>query len=188
MKEIKILKITKCKKSQFIKPKSIHFMQGDKQRRWDMVKTFDSVAILLYHKQKDSFIFVKQFRPSIYMRNDDGFTHELCAGIMDKNKSAKQTALEEIEEECGYKVPKKNIKKIATFFTSVGFAGGRQKLFYAELNEDMKISNGGGDESEDIEVVFVKRKKVKKFMHNKKIATTSGLMLALYWFFNNKKK
>ncbi len=187
MKNIKISKITKCKKSQYIKPTSIHFMHNDRKRRWDMVKTHDSVAILLYHEQKDSFVFVKQFRPSIYLRNKNGFTHELCAGIMDKNLSHKQTALEEIEEETGYKVPKNKIKKIASFYTSVGIAGGKQKLFFAKIDESMRVSDGGGDENEEIEVVFVKRKDAKKFMFDKKIATTSGLILALFWFFYNKK-
>ncbi len=185
--KIKILKITECKKSAFVQPKSVYFTQNGRKRRWDVVSSHDSVAILLYHKDRDSFVFVKQFRPSIYLKNKNGYTYELCAGIMDKNISSKKTALEEIEEETGYKVKPKKLKKVASFYTAVGFAGGKQKLYYAQIDDSMKVSEGGGDESESIEVIYVKRKNAKKFMKNKNIATTSGLMFALSWFFCKKK-
>jgi hypothetical protein len=38
-----------------------------KQRRWDMVASHPSVAVLLYHRQLQSVILVRQFRPAVYV-------------------------------------------------------------------------------------------------------------------------
>ncbi|PID47754.1 MAG: NUDIX hydrolase [Proteobacteria bacterium] len=188
MKKIELLNIEDCKKSLYIKPKSMFYMINGKKKRWDIVDTHNSVAILLYHKQKDSFVFVKQFRPSIYLKNQDGFTYELCAGIMDKGISPEQTALEEIEEETGFKISLDQLEKVSSFYTAVGFAGGRQNLYYATLDDSFKISEGGGDDSEDIEVIYLPRKEALGFVFDEQIATTSGLMFALMWFFHSKEK
>lgn len=187
MNKIKIIKISPCENSQYVKPKSMYYEQNGKSKRWDIVDSYDSVAILLYHEAKDSFVFVKQFRPSIYLKNKNGFTYELCAGIMDKGISPAKTALEEIEEETGFRVPEDRLEKVSAFYTAVGFAGGRQTLYFANIDDNMKINEGGGDEMEDIEVIYLKREKAREFMFDESIATTSGLMFALMWFFCEKR-
>lgn len=184
--KFEFIKMEKCTDSEYIKPKSMVYKINGIERKWDIVDTHDSVAILLYHKQKDCFVFVKQFRPSIYLKNHDGFTYELCAGIMDKGISTKQTAIEEIEEEVGYKID--DLQKVSSYYTAVGIAGGRQTLYFAVIDESMKVSEGGGDITEDIEVIYLPREKTREFMFDEKIATTSGLMFALMWFFHEKRK
>lgn len=181
--KIELISIEECQESNYIKPKSMFYKQNGKKKRWDIVDTHNSVAILLYHTEFDSFVFVKQFRPSIYLKNSDGFTYELCAGIVDKDKSLKEIAYEEILEETGYDVPLKKINKISSFYTAVGFAGGRQRLYFAKIDESMRVSEGGGVDSEDIEVIYLKREDTLEFMFDEEIATTSGLMFALMWYF-----
>lgn len=45
-----------------------------------------------------------------------GITLELCAGIVDKaDKSLADTAVEEVLEECGYKITADQLIKIGTF-------------------------------------------------------------------------
>lgn len=44
-----------------------------------------------------------------------GFTIELCAGIVDKEKSLAEIMKDEILEECGYAVPLSAIQKITSF-------------------------------------------------------------------------
>lgn len=188
MKKIELLKIESCQSSDYVQPKRIFFKLNGVERVWDVVDTHNSVAILLYHKDRDCFVFVKQFRPSIYLKNNDGFTYELCAGIMDKGITPFKTALEEIEEETGFKVLDSNLEKVSAFYTAVGFAGGRQTLYYATIDDNMKVSEGGGDEEEDIEVIYLPRKKAREFMFDEDIATTSGLMFALMWFFHEKQQ
>lgn len=166
----------------------MYYLQNKIEKRWDIVDTHNSVAVLLYHKALDSFVFVKQFRPSIYLKNKDGFTYELCAGLVDKDKSLIEIAKEEILEETGYDVPLEKMQKITSFYTAVGFAGGQQTLYFAILDDSMKVSEGGGVDCEQIEVIYLKREKTLEFMFDESIATTSGLMFALMWYFKTYEK
>lgn len=187
-RKIEFIRIEECVSSEYIKPKSMFYIQNSVEKRWDIVDTHNSVAILLYHQALDSFVFVKQFRPSIYLKNKDGFTYELCAGIVDKDKSLIEIAKEEILEETGYDVPLEKMEKISSFYTAVGFAGGRQTLYFAVLDESMKVNEGGGIEDENIEVIYLKKEDTLEFMFDESIATTSGLMFALMWYFRNFEK
>lgn len=187
-RKIEFIRIEECVSSEYIKPKSMFYVQNSVEKRWDIVDTHNSVAILLYHEALDSFVFVKQFRPSIYLKNKDGFTYELCAGIVDKDKSLIEIAQEEILEETGYAVPLEKMEKISSFYTAVGFAGGRQTLYFAVLDESMKVNEGGGIEDENIEVIYLKKEDTLEFMFDESIATTSGLMFALMWYFRNDEK
>ena len=114
--------------------------------------------------------------------------YELCAGIVDKETTNAQIAKEEISEECGFDVPVQNLQKINTFYTSVGISGTLQTLYYAELNENMKIHEGGGLEEEEIEVIYIPTKEAKEFMFDESYQKTTGVMLSIYWFFENIKE
>lgn len=184
-KMIKILKMEPLEDPKFVKPQKLIFEKDGKIREWEVVDTHDSVAVLIYHTEKDAFVLVKQFRPAVYLKNDDGMTIELCAGLADKDKSLKQITKEEIFEECGYDVPQENIEKITSFYTAVGFAGGQQTLFFAKIDESMKVNDGGGVDDEEIEVVFIPVKQAKSFIFDASIAKTPGLMYAFMWYLEN---
>lgn len=168
--------------SHFIKTALARYMQDGIEKTWEIVEAHDSVAILIYHMEKDAFILVKQFRPAVYLNNQNGETIELCAGIVDKALPLVQIAVEEIEEECGYQVPLEEMERVTSFHTSVGFAGSRQTLYYAEVNEKMKVSEGGGIDGEQIEVVELPVSEMERFIFDEKIAKTPGLMFAFLWW------
>ena len=137
---IKHLKLQPLVNANFISTSLATYEQEGIQKSWEIVEAHDSVSILLYHKEKRSFVLVKQFRPAVYLNNDNGMTIELCAGIVDKELSLAEIAKEEVEEECGYDIPLSNIEKITSFHTSVGFAGSKQTLYFGEVEESMKVS------------------------------------------------
>jgi hypothetical protein len=89
---------SELKNPRYIKPLRVSYTQNGIDKEWELVKSFDSVAILLYHEEKKSFLLVKQFRPPVFLnqKDCDGFTYELCAGLVDKNKSLVEIAKEEI--------------------------------------------------------------------------------------------
>lgn len=176
-----------CETSQYVKPKKVKYFQEGIEKTWEMVDVHDSVAIVLYHEEHDAFIVVKQFRPPVYLKNNDGYTYELCAGIVDKSKSLEEIAHEEILEECGYHVAIEKIERITSFFTAVGFAGSVQTLFYAKVNESMRVSNGGGIDTESIELIEVSLKDAKEFVMDETKAKTPGLMFGFGWFLENKE-
>ncbi len=181
---IKIENITENFKPKFVKPKLLKFTIDDKRRTWEVLEVYDSVAILIYHESKDAFILVKQFRPAVYLKNQDGYTYELCAGIVDKEASLKQIAKEEIFEECGYEVELSQIERITEFYTSVGFAGGKQTLYYVKVDQHQKVNSGGGIDDENIEVIYLSVNEAEKFMFDETKAKTPGLMFAFEWWFN----
>ena len=186
---IKIEKITPCDNPQFIKPQRVFFTQDGIQKSWEVIETHDSVAILLYHEEEDAFVLVKQFRPAVYLKNHEGYTYELCAGLVDKEKkSLPRIAQEEILEECGYAVDVEDLVRITSFFTAVGFAGGEQTLFFATVDESMRKNSGGGIDDEMIEVVNLPLHEAREFMFDETKAKTPGLMFAFMWFFDRYNK
>jgi len=183
----KIDKISPLANPTFIKPILIEYTQKNEKKKWEAVISHDSVAILLYHKQKEAFIIVKQLRaPVLNTNKDDGYMYELCAGIVDKKLTLAEIAREEVLEECGYDVQLQNVERITSFYTSVGISGAKQSMFFAEVDESMKVSEGGGLAEEDIEVIYLPVKDAKSFMFDESYKKTPGLMMAFYWFFDRR--
>jgi len=175
-----------CEASDFVKPKRIHYCQTGISKVWDMVEVHDSVAILLYHEEDETLLVVRQFRPPVYLKNNDGYTYELCAGIVDKDKTLVEIAHEEILEECGYHVPLEQIERVTSFYTAVGFAGSVQTLYYARVNESMRLNDGGGVGTESIEVIDIAVAEAKAFVMDETKAKTPGLMFGFGWFLENQ--
>lgn len=93
----KIDLVTHLTQPNYIKPIKIHYTQKEVQKTWEAVISHDSVAILLWHHEKRAFITVKQLRATVLNTHKiDGYTYELCAGIVDKDASKVQIAKEEI--------------------------------------------------------------------------------------------
>ena len=184
---IEYLEISELKETKFIHPVKVTYLQNGKSKTWEAVKSHDSVAVLLYHTQKNAFLLVKQFRVPVYLNdNSKTFTFELCAGLVDKDKSLEEIVQEEIDEECGYKVELNDISKITSFYTNVGISGGCQYLFFAKIDESMRIHDGGGINDEQIETFFLSVENSDEFIFDESKAKTPGLMFAFYWFFKNK--
>jgi len=184
--QISNIEIDDLKEGQYIKPKEFKFTQNGYNKRWEVLDVFDSVAILLYHKVENSFIFVKQFRPAIYLSDEVGLTYELCAGIVDKDKTLMEIAQEEILEEVGYNVPLKHIHKVTSFYNSVGFANGKQTLYYAEVDNSMKLTCGGGVDGEFIEVVNIPLEEINSILYDETVVKTPGLLYGVEWFLREK--
>jgi len=188
-------------KSRFVTPKRMHFLQDGNQRKWDLVESMGAVAALCYHAEKRSFLFVKQFRAPVYYQrmkegtlNEDedkgsghqvGCTVELIAGLKDKAElSPVETVHEELIEEVGYKVPVKDIEFISCYRSAVGILGTKTHIFFAKIDESMRVGDGGGcaEENELIELVWIPVKESRKFVLESE-DIPPGLKFAVYWFF-----
>lgn len=191
---IRDIKITELGESKYIRPFSIVFSQNGIRRKWDCIKAYDSVSILLYHKDKDAFLFVKQFRPSLWYHEtggdtskideNTGFSYEFCAGLCDKEGlEPEEVAIEEVLEETGYAVP--SVNYITSSFTGLGFSANRQSVFYAIIDESMKKGQGGGVDDECIELVFISRKDIYEFLYDESKPKGAGALFGLLWFMTN---
>ena len=186
---IKDFKTSELTDTRFIHPVKVSFNLNGKDKTWEAVSSHDSVAILLYHQEKNAFLLVKQFRAPVYLNDiNKTYTYELCAGLVDKDKSLIEIAKEEIDEECGYDVALSDIQKVTAVFTNVGISGGCQHLFFAKINESMKIHEGGGINDEQIELHFLPIEKSDELIFDESKAKTPGLMFSFYWFLKNQKK
>lgn len=192
--DINSLKQEEFTSSPYIKTKRFSFIRNGKKYVWDFIESLDSVSVLLYHKEKFSFLFVRQFRIPLWdyqLRNnlqvpqtELGMSIELCSGLVDKNLSLDEIAKEECLEELGY-LPK-NIEKISQYYTGFGNTVSKQSLFFAELCEDDKKNKGGGLDDEEIEPVFVKVLDFENFIA--KVSHGVALEFAYLWFMKNKAK
>ncbi|KAF7666670.1 hypothetical protein LDENG_00098440 [Lucifuga dentata] len=117
-----------------------------------------------------------------------GVTYELCAGLVDKpDLSLEEIARQEVLEECGYDVPASQLKRITSYRSGVGITGAKQTMFYAEVSDDNRVSEGGGEprEGELIEVVKVPLHEAMMFAYDEKIPKTMGVIFSFIWFHNN---
>ncbi len=185
---IEDFKLKALENPKFIESALVTYKQNGIEKSWEVVKAHNSVAVLIYHKEHDSFILVKQFRPAVYMDGtQDGLTVELCAGIVDKSISLVEIAKEEILEECGYSVDSTKIERITMVNNAVGFAGTKQTLFYVEVDKSMHTHKGGGIDTELIEVIELPISKARAFIYDESIAKTTGLLFAFMWWFDKNK-
>ena len=180
--------------SIYIKPKRFTYESKGKNYTWDFIEAKDSVSVLLYHKSLESFVFVRQFRiPLWYHQNNDetykenanmGYTIELCSGLVDKNLSLEEIAREECVEELGF-LPK-SLEKIGDYYTGFGSGVSKQSSYYAEIDEEDKIAQGGGVDGEQIEAVYVKVCEYESFI--KEQIRTPLLDFAYLWFMKHHFK
>lgn len=186
MYKIENIKFSECDNPKFVKTKRMHYTQDGNPKKWEIVLNYDSVSILLIDEPNDRFVLVKQFRPPVYLKNNDGFTYEICAGIVDKDLPLIDIAREEALEECGYDVPLENVYKINEFYSGVGFSGSKQTLYFAYINDDMKVSDGGGIDDEVLEVFYLDISKSKQFIDDISFVKTPGLAYAITKYLYDK--
>ncbi|CAL8133137.1 unnamed protein product [Orchesella dallaii] len=219
MEDIKIENVTvvPLENSAFLKPVRMVFTQNGQKRYWDLAKVHDSVTCLLYNSSRKVLIFVKQFRPSVFFFRalppscsstnsiDEltrtsidwttlspklGITLELCTGVVDDATSTLAELMRrEVLEECGYQVPLENFSKI-TSYRGVGICAEKETMFYAEVSDQMRVSQGGGlaEEGEFIEVVEMSVAEARKLVENEEVTRTSGLLFGVMWFLANKNE
>lgn len=205
MSKISNVQIKPYTESIYLKPFRMSFVENGVQRNWDLVEVHDSVAIIIYNITRNVLVLVKQFRPAVYYKQIPleerkttidtskypaalGMTIELCAGIADKNIPIVEIAKEEIVEETGYSVPCDQIQFVSSYASGVGTSCSLQTLYYCEVTDDMKTSDGGGVEDESIEVVEMTIPEMRKYISGQNIMSPPSFLFGIHWFLVNKAK
>ncbi|KAK2576455.1 hypothetical protein KPH14_005786 [Odynerus spinipes] len=187
--------------SPWVRPVRILYTQDGKEKVWDVVKSHDSVGIIVFNTTREKLILVRQFRPAAYyaclpdkIEKIDlklypptlGLTLELCAGIVDKDKPLVEIARDELKEECGYEAPASAFTKIVTY-RGVGSGATKQTLFYVEVTDEMHIHPGGGAESEGelIELVEMSIQEAKEYIASGEVQSPSSFLFGISWFLCN---
>ena len=180
--KVKIMDIVKLKEPKSTKVYQIKYKENNKTKIKEVVKSLDIAKILIYHKTQKAFILTRQFRALVYINHpQSAIRYELCGGRADKNIPIEEIAKEEVLEEVGYKIDK--LEKITTLTTT-----SKMHLFYTEVDENNKISSGGGIDDENIDVIYIPIEKAKEFMFDESKPKRPALMFCFCWWFHMKEK
>ncbi|XP_033217414.1 uridine diphosphate glucose pyrophosphatase NUDT14-like [Belonocnema kinseyi] len=192
--------------SPWIKTIRVSYLQDKTLKSWDMMMSHEGVAIIVFNTTRKKLIFVRQLRPAYYIaalpesdRNSSkvdvkkypatlGLTLELCAGMVDKDKSTVEIAVDELREECGYEAPPSAFEKISTYRSSVVSSTSGQTLFYVEVTDEMQKHKGGGEDSEGelIEIVEMSVEEAKSYANSGEVQSLTFLY-GVTWFLLNKQ-
>lgn len=112
----------------------------------------NGAVILLYNRQKNSVILIRQFRLPVYVNGHDGFLIEAAAGLLEDLDPVSRIKAE-AEEETGFRIT--DVEKVFEAFMSPGSVTEKLYFFIAEYQDNNRQSDGGGlpEEGEDVEVL-----------------------------------
>lgn len=140
----------------------------------------DSIAVLLYEANTDSFLFTEQYRYPSARRNQP-FMLELVAGSLEANENPISCARREVLEELGYRV--KELELISSYFPSPGGCSEQIHIFFATVNSHDKIKKGGGvdSEKESIQLIKIKKEAIREKLANGYF-NNSITIIGLQWY------
>jgi len=145
----------------------------------------DSVAALLVNRKKKKIILIKQFRFPVYTKEqNNAWTWEIVAGMVDDGHSNEDSIIREITEETGYHVTK--VDFLFYFYPTPGGSNEKVHLYYAEVEQEDKKFSGGGvtSEGEDILVEEISYTEAFQMMDSCEIIDAKTI-IALFWFREN---
>jgi nudix-type nucleoside diphosphatase (YffH/AdpP family) len=116
----------------------------------------DAAAAILFNRDSQKVLLIEQFRYPTYEKGP-GWIQEIVAGVIKPDEKPEEAMRREIEEEVGYRV--QQLTPISTFYVSPGGTSERIFLYYAEVGDGDRVSDGGGlaDENEDVQLVEYSR-------------------------------
>lgn len=142
----------------------------------------DSVAAVVLHRESDQLLFTEQFRfPTL--GKGSGWLLEVVAGMIDRDEAPETALRRELEEELGFSAAR--IEPIATFFVSPGGSSERIWLYYAEVSDAGRLSDGGGvaAEHEEIRIVRMSRDEARAALLDGRLPDAKSI-IGLQWLFS----
>jgi nudix-type nucleoside diphosphatase (YffH/AdpP family) len=175
--------------SNFVGVDEYHFFleeQQTKLRRFVVTRP-DAAAILLYNKDTNSLVLIKQFRAPVYSKAENGFILEIPAGVLEAGESPDDTMTRETLEETGYSIEKPAL--VYTFFPSPGMLNEKMHLFYAEVGKKDKVEAGGGldSEKEFLEVVEIPVDECLEMLQRGQIVDAKTMLAIMHFHLKIKK-
>lgn len=129
------------------------------RRRWLIFERGDSAAVLLHDLDADRILLTEQLRaPTI--EKGPGVIREILAGSIEDGETPASCIVREVEEEIGYRIRRRDLRRISTFYVSPGGTSERIVLFYAPVRNAQRLdptASGVASEGESIRLVAVPR-------------------------------
>ena len=158
------------------------YLQTLRRGRWEFVrrKNTTGIVIIVALTPDDELIFVEQYRPPVGAR-----VIELPAGLAgdisgQEHEALAKAAERELEEETGYRAAR--MEELVQGPVSAGLTSEIVTFFRA--HDLTRITDGGGDEHEDIEVHRIPRASVGAWLAERQragVLVDSKVYVALYF-------
>lgn len=131
---------------------------------WEYVERCGGVtAVVILAEHEGKVVLIEQVRVPLGNRK----CLELPAGLVgdeDPNATVEDTAIKELEEETGFTAER--IQRLGEFFSSPGMVA--EGFTLVRAHGLRRISDGGGNEHEEIEVHLVPRGEIPAFVERKR--------------------
>jgi ADP-ribose pyrophosphatase len=154
------------------------FVRALKRGKWEYASRANDInAVVILAEVDGKMILIDQPRVP-----PDCRCIELPAGLvgdLDPNATVEGTAIKELEEETGYTADR--VERLGEFLASPGMLS--EGFTLVRMHGVRKIGDGGGDESEDINVHLVARADIPNFVEQKR-AEGFGVDVKLLIFMN----
>ena len=139
------------------------FVRALKRGKWEYAsRARDIRAVVILAEYEGKLILVDQPRAG-----PDCRCVELPAGLVgdiDPNETIERTAIKELEEETGFTAER--VERLGEFYSSPGMLA--ESFTLVRVHGVRKIGEGGGDDSEDINVHLVARADIPNFLEQKR--------------------
>ncbi len=142
------------------------------------VERGDAACVLVYNRDLDRLVLVKQFRYPM-VRHGKGWFLEIAAGKVDDGESPEEAARRELREELGYEATE--IVSIGAFSSSCGGSSEMNFVFFAEVGNANRVEEGGGIEDEGIFRVELSPEEAVAMLDRGEIQDGKAVV-ALHWF------
>lgn len=154
------------------------FVRLLKRGKWEYAsRAGDIKAVVILAEHDGKMILVDQPRVPLDCR-----CVELPAGLVgddDPDATPESTAIKELEEETGYTAER--VERLGEYYASPGMLS--ESFTLVRAHGVRKVSEGGGDENEDIEIHLVPRAEIPNFIEQKR-AEGFGIDVKLLLFMN----
>ena len=138
------------------------YIRAIRQGQWEYASRTPGIsAVVIYAEVEDKVLLIEQMRVPIGKR-----CIELPAGLVgdeDKNATVLETAAKELREETGYEAER--FETLGNFYASPGMIA--ECFTLVRASGLTKVSPGGGNSEEDIEVHLVPRAGIRDFIARK---------------------
>jgi ADP-ribose pyrophosphatase len=139
------------------------FVRAIRRGKWEFASRANDIrAVVILAEHDGKVILVDQPRVPTDCR-----CVELPAGLVgdhDPNATIESTAIAELEEETGFTADR--VERLGDFYASPGMLA--EGFTLVRAHGVRKIGEGGGDDSEDINVHLVSRADIPKFIEQKR--------------------
>lgn len=148
----------------------------------------EAIICIPYIAETDEIILNQQFRAGVFARGKEEhnpYIYELCAGIIEKDYTAQETAEKELIEETGSKAI--DIEFFMETYATPGYCNELFHFFCANVEKPETGIFGADGEVEDIKTVILPATKVIEMCDNGEILSAPAV-LAINWFARNHER